>query len=323
MFSLFSCWFPVSYHSWNNFNFLEFSQVCFLSFHMILGTIMLLLIEIFSMSFNSFCSKIHFNAIISILAFCPDNLFTSDSEVLKSPAAILFSASPLRSLITFLIYFHAPMLEMYASFLIYWPCYQYIVTFVYHSCFQCHKISPNAVNLLPNCTVVILNVFSLYCLTHYSKILTTHHLIQTFVYFLAFHLEELLWTFLVQWVTSLNFFAQELAFAPPYLKDSVARYAILGWQMLSLNTLNMLFHCILACTICAESLVKEVPCKVLSHFSWLPFKFLVIDFPDFHFNVSGRRWPLVIEIRCIISFVDVYIQVLLYIFHVLSYYLFK
>lgn len=124
-------------------------------------------------------------------------------------------------------------------------------------------------------------------------------------------------------VTSLSFFAQELAFAPPYLKDSVVRYAILGWQMLSLNTLNMLFHCILACTVSAESLVKEVPCKVLSHFSWLPFKFLVIDFPDFHFNVSGRRWPFVFEIRCIISFVDVYIQVLLYILHVLSYYFFK
>lgn len=81
---------------------------------MILGTIMLLLIEIFYMPFNSFCSKIHFNAIISILAFCLDNLFTSDSEVLKSPAAILVSASPLRSLITFLIYFHALMLEIYA-----------------------------------------------------------------------------------------------------------------------------------------------------------------------------------------------------------------
>ena len=166
MFSLFSCRFPVSYHSWNNFNFLEFSQVCFLSFHMILGTIMLLLIEIFYMSFNSFCSKIqnailYFNAIISLLAFCPDNLFTSDSEVLKSPAAILVSASPLRSLSTFLIYFHAPMLQIYASFLMYWPCYQYIVTFVYHSCFQCHKLSLNAVNLLPNCTVIILNVLSL------------------------------------------------------------------------------------------------------------------------------------------------------------------
>lgn len=48
-----------------------------------------------------------------MLTFCPDSLFTSDSEVLKSPTVILFSVSPLRSLITLLIYFHALVLEIY------------------------------------------------------------------------------------------------------------------------------------------------------------------------------------------------------------------
>lgn len=110
-------------NSWNNFNFLEFAQVCFLSFHMILGTMMLLLSGIFCMSVNSFCPKIQFKAIISMLTFCPDSLFTSDSEVLKSPTVILLSVSPLRSLITFLMYFHALVLEIYT--------YIYIIFLMY------------------------------------------------------------------------------------------------------------------------------------------------------------------------------------------------
>ena len=151
-------------NSWNNFNFLEFAQVCFLSFHMILGTMMLLLSGIFCMSVNSFCPKIQFKAIISMLTFCPDSLFTSDSEVLKSPTVILLSVSPLRSLITFLMYFHALVLEIYTyiyNLLDVLTLLSVYTGFVYCSCFHCHKLSLYALNLLCNCSIVIFNVLSL------------------------------------------------------------------------------------------------------------------------------------------------------------------
>lgn len=81
-------------------------------FRVHLGLCILLWDKILEMSVQSICSRVWFSSNVSLLIFCLDDLSMADSGVLKTPAVIILSVSPLDVSIC-LIYFGAPTLGAY------------------------------------------------------------------------------------------------------------------------------------------------------------------------------------------------------------------
>ena len=116
----------VRENAWYDFSFLEFVEACFVSYHVVclwkcsicmwkknvyfasLGW------KVLYISVKSIWSRTLFNAAISLLLFCLEDLSIFDSGVLESLAvSTLLSISFLKSSKIFLMYLGAPMLDAY------------------------------------------------------------------------------------------------------------------------------------------------------------------------------------------------------------------